>query len=207
MELKDYLIKEINKRTEISSSFKERVKITTVDDSTEETDVAEIEIDQKTVIDYLNKSGYKLTQENYDLAEKMLKKMQGQELVRTIKNGALPSMIKYKNVDHLYDLSIEELQSLYNVAILNTLNEIAKKLPDPQNIRYDYRIEKVKDSGGATNITALSQVINRYSSLGYRVISVFTNELGVNSANIAGINLNSTADEVVVIFEKAIYLE
>lgn len=211
MDIKNYLVSEIDKREELSKHFKEKVKVEVVDDVSEgENNPEEIEIDRQTVIEYLNKSGYKLTQENYDLAERMLKNMRGKELREAIVQGdASRVQEKYKIVNHLNDMSVEELQSLLNIALLNTLNEIDNKLSDlhtkTQNIKYDYKIETIRDSGGATNVYKLSTIINNYASQGYRVVSVFTNELGKNAVSVGGIGVNSTVDQVVVIFEKPIY--
>ena len=218
MEIKDFLVNEIDKRAELSKYFKETVKIEpTVVNVDEESEQEEIEIDKQAVIDYLNKSGYKLTQENYDLAEKMLKNMRGKELRETVANGAASRIqYQYKTVNHLNDMSVEELQPLLNVALLNTLNEISARLDDlnrkvqePKSVRYDYKIETIRDKqffgAGGTNTVMLNNIISKYASQGYRISNVFTNELGKNAHTVGGVNYNSTIDEVVLIFEKKIY--
>lgn len=45
-------------------------------------------------------------------------------------------------------------------------------------------------------------ILKQKSDEGYRVVSIFTNEIGKNSLSVAGVGVNSTVDQTVVIFER-----
>lgn len=204
MDIKEFLIKELNKREELTQPFKEKVLVeeTTVLDNSN----GQIVIDKNTVMEYLMKSGYELTQANYDMAEQMLMSMETDKLKNTLNNaGKVPEDRRYKIINHLYDMSVEELQSLLNVALLNALNSISNNTSISKIKRYEYAVEVIKDFAGGTNVIKLNGVLKEYANKGYRVVSVFTNELGKNAVSVGGIGINSTDDQVVVIFEKPIY--
>lgn len=201
MNLKELLISELGNIDGIGELYMESVPI---EDSTHEEPTENIVLDRSVVIDYLYKSGYELNDTNYAMAEQMLMSLEQNELNSTIQNaGKIPQgERRYKTVNHLFELSDEELKSLSNIAIIKLLNDIKHRTSD---VTYEYAVEVIKDVGGATNVTLLSQVLENYSSRGYRVRSIFTNELGVNSVSVSGMGFNSTADQVVVVFEKKIY--
>ncbi len=69
---------------------------------------------------------------------------------------------------------------------------------------YEYSIQRVKDRFGATDTNSISAIITELASKGWRLHSVFTNELGKNALSVSGIGVNSTSDEVVLIFERII---
>lgn len=203
MELKDILIKELNKRPDLTKSFKEKVLIDDIIPE-EVLEQPDIQISREVVIDYLTKSGYELTDENYTRAEKMLISMEQDKLKNTLHNaGKTPSDKRFEIVDHLQDLSLDELNSLLNLAVLNALNDMTANTKIP--LRYEYKVERIKDSGGSTNINQFRQVLNDFSDRGYRVVSIFTNELGKNAFSVGGVGVNSTVDEVIIVFEKPIY--
>ncbi len=203
MEIKDFIIKEINQREELASAFKEEVEIEEKND--EKYNQEEIKVDKEIVIDYLMKSGYELTPDNYNRAEQMLLSMESDKLANTLINAGKTDRKRYKTINHLYDLSVDELNSLLNNAMLNALNSINNNTLQPRIEKYEYAIEVVKDTMGATNILKLSSVINKYSNEGYRVVSAFTNEIGKNAVSINGVGVNSTSDQVVIIFERPVY--
>ncbi|MBP1533053.1 MAG: hypothetical protein IK999_02835 [Ruminococcus sp.] len=203
MELKELLINELNKRPDLTKSFKERVLI---EDkiSDEVMDQPDIQMSREVVIDYLIKSGYELTDENYSRAEQMLISMEQDKLKMTLHNAdKMPSDNKYEIIDHLQDLSLDELNALLNIALLNSLNDITINTKVP--LRYDYKVEKIKDIMGGTNVIKFRQVLDDYSGRGYRVKSIFTNELGKNALSVGNVGVNSTVDEVIVVFEKPIF--
>lgn len=201
MNLKELLISELGNIDGIGELYMESVPI---ENSTHEESTEKIVLDRSVVIDYLYKSGYELNDTNYAMAEQMLMSLEQNELNSTIQNaGKIPQgKPRYKTVNHLFELSDEELKSLSNIAIIKLLNDIKHNTSD---VTYKYAVEVIRDVGGATNVRLLSQVLENYSSRGYRVRSIFTNELGVNSVSFSGMGSNSTADQVVVIFEKKIY--
>lgn len=183
MDIKDFIIKELNKCNDISAAFKEQVEIKdSVDDIN--TDNA-ISANKDVVIEYLMKSGYELNQENFERAEKML-------------NSGKPLTRNYKTVDHLQDLSTDELNSLLNVALLNALNTIVEKMPK-KIIRYEYAIKLVDRSFKyvAADKFKMLEIINEMSEKGFRVVNIYLDTYSQLFSN--------DKEEAVILFERPIY--
>ena len=197
LDTKEFLINELTKISDISSKFQEKVCLNDLyeDENNEEI----IEVNREIVIDYLLKSGFDLTDENFKQAEKMLVSMESGKRSKTLRNAGKAK--EFTTINHLNSLSTEELSSLLNIAILNVLNEIKEK----RNVKYEYAVETINDIRGSTNITALKYTLKSYGDRGYKVKSIFTNELGKNSISAGTFGINSTEDEVVIVFEKVIY--
>ena len=73
---------------------------------------------------------------------------------------------------------------------------------------YEYRVMTVLDTKrGNTNIAELSHKLNEFGRHGWRLVTSFTNELGKDASGLAiggaAFGVNSTTDEVILIFEKA----
>lgn len=73
---------------------------------------------------------------------------------------------------------------------------------------YEYRVMTVLDTKrGNTNIAELSHKLNEFGRDGWRLVTSFTNELGKDASGLAiggaAFGVNSTTDEVILIFEKA----
>lgn len=73
MNLKEFLIDKLNKVDDISGKFKETILISEINNDNEQ---PPIEVSKEIVIDYLIKSGFELSDENYKQAEQMLISMQ-----------------------------------------------------------------------------------------------------------------------------------
>ena len=76
---------------------------------------------------------------------------------------------------------------------------------------YEYKAVTVRDlKRGGTDIETLNQTLNELGREGWRLVTSFTNELGKNNTaiNVAGtaFGINTTMDEVVLIFERAFQL-
>ncbi len=190
MELKDILFKEITE----SDLLKDRL----IETITEENEVAVEKVPtseeelRQSIIKYMRETGIELTQANYDHVLKMFKS-------NTDENNVLHQTVKkVTEINTLEKYSQEEMQELLQICILKQL----EKLTMSKDEEYEYEVESVIDKSGGTDITQLTNTINFYAKRGWRVISVFTNELGKNSLSIAGAGINSTVDEVVVVFER-----
>ena len=71
----------------------------------------------------------------------------------------------------------------------------------------EYEVEIIRDDAtGAINISQLSSVLRKYSNLGWKLKSVFTNELGKNSVSVAGIGNNSTLEQTILVFERSKFI-
>ena len=71
--------------------------------------------------------------------------------------------------------------------------------------RYEYRIITVNDNiGGGTDISSIEKSIQTYAAEGWRVVTVFTNELGKNALSIGGVGINSTVDQSIIVFERPV---
>lgn len=197
MDMKKYLIDELSKIHGISDNFIEKVYNSIEQEQSVKSENTP-EVSREMVIDYLVKAGYELTDENFNYAQKMLSNMDTDDVEKTMKKVAFS---KVTLVNHLNDFSIEELSSLISLEVLNSLLEIKSK----EKAKYNYEVETIKDIRGQTDVKTLTRVLKQYGRDGYRVVSIFTNELGKNAMSINGIGTNSTCDEVIVVFEKVIY--
>ena len=78
-----------------------------------------------------------------------------------------------------------------------------------QNAHYEYQTELLFDSeGGMVNKRQLDHLLNTYAKEGWKLHSVFVNEIGKNShsSGFGGISIgtNETVDVTVLIFERCI---
>ena len=72
-------------------------------------------------------------------------------------------------------------------------------------MKYEYEVREIRDKMGATDINALTSVLKEMSSKGFRVKQIFTNEIGKNEFSIGGVGLNSTVDQVIIVFERPMF--
>ena len=71
--------------------------------------------------------------------------------------------------------------------------------------KYEYAFETIVDKfGGGVNLEKIASITAEKAKSGWRLITVFTNELGKDALSIAGVGVNSTADETVLVFEREI---
>ena len=75
------------------------------------------------------------------------------------------------------------------------------------NPQYEYDVVVIQDKlFGSTNVNELKTTLIKYSLEGWRLVHIFTNEIGKNgagaSSNSIGFGLNSTIDETILIFER-----
>lgn len=71
--------------------------------------------------------------------------------------------------------------------------------------KYEYAFETIVDKfGGRVNLEKITSITAEKAKSGWRLITVFTNELGKDALSIAGVGVNSTADETVLVFEREI---
>lgn len=78
-----------------------------------------------------------------------------------------------------------------------------------RNPLYEYKIETVTDySTGEINDAEVQKILLQYSSEGWRLHSIFTNEIGKSSSTTSlsflGVGVNATIDQTVLIFERCI---
>lgn len=75
------------------------------------------------------------------------------------------------------------------------------------NNLYEYAVETVSDTeNGTSNKTAIIAHINRYAKNGWRLHSIYTNEIGkISQPKPFGIStINATIEETVMIFERIV---
>lgn len=194
MNLQEILYKELNDNMLLKDELRELVEKNV-------TKVVKVDVDNSIskdkVIEYLKDTGMQLTQKNYEMASRFLQN----KLKDADENGEIQmTFTEQEYVNHLGDFSVEEMNSLINVCILRRLQEIEEQLREEQY--YEYDIRTVYDVKGATNISVLSDLITQYAEKGYRVKNVFVNELGKNALSVGGVGVNTTSDQVVIIFER-----
>lgn len=70
---------------------------------------------------------------------------------------------------------------------------------------YEYTLDVINDkASGAANIDAIQQSLQKYASEGWRLVTIFTNEIGKNAISVGGIGINATMDQSILIFERKI---
>lgn len=71
--------------------------------------------------------------------------------------------------------------------------------------KYEYDMVAVNDRpGGGVNLDEIWRVTARYAAEGWRLTTVFTNELGKNSMSMGGFGVNSTMDQTILVFEREV---
>ncbi len=200
MNIKEFLLRELNKYPELVEPFQEEIEIE--DEGNNVYSTGEIILTREIIIDFLTKSGYEINQNNFDMAKQLLESMDSQTLRNTLVNVTKSMAKKYKTVNHLDDMTENELNTVLNVALLNT---IKKNINYQKSLKYEYAVEAIKDINGKTDLVTLKKVLDIYSNKGYRVVNIFTNEVGKNSRILGNVEFNSTADQIVIIFEKPVF--
>lgn len=79
-----------------------------------------------------------------------------------------------------------------------------------KNSRYEYEVETlIDDASGSINTHVLKETLGKYAAEGWRLKSVFTDEIGKNSdsSGVGGVSsgTNATIEQVIMIFERCIY--
>lgn len=70
---------------------------------------------------------------------------------------------------------------------------------------YEYDLVSITDEpGGRTDIKKLKFEIDSRAAKGWRLAKILSDELGQNGVRIGGIGVNSTVDQVILIFERRI---
>lgn len=70
---------------------------------------------------------------------------------------------------------------------------------------YEYAIESISSSFlGETKKEEMLKVIQKYTNDGWRVHTIYSNELGKNAVSFLGVGVNSTQSEDIIIFERSI---
>lgn len=77
------------------------------------------------------------------------------------------------------------------------------------NAHYEYDVAVIHDTCyGSTNINQLKTVLMKYSLEGWRLVHIFTNELGKSASSLTVGSItsgsNSTVDQTILIFERMI---
>jgi len=145
------------------------------------------------VMQYLLKKGLPLTQENVDLAAKMMNTGYTKENVNYVTEI-------HHELEDADDETIDRFLNLYIVEKLSALEQSSNNI-------MEYTVVSINDKhNGSTDIDLLERTLNRYSSEGWRVKQMFTNEIGVNSSsasiNGVGFGTNSTVDQIIIVFER-----
>lgn len=154
-------------------------------------------------INYLKEKNMDLTQENYEMALKFIQ--------NNSENGIFHNKQKKKIVvNKLKDFNEEELKDLLQLCLLKEYQKLRKFITKNSfEQKYEYLVETIQDShAGSTNIREMSRIINLYAGKGWRVKSIFSNEIGKNSfstaVGVVSSGVNSTIDEIIIVFEREV---
>ena len=100
-------------------------------------------------------------------------------------------------------------QALFEFASANQYSDLAFNAIAIENLRasgaegyYEYAVKSLVDENGKTDMRKMVALLNEMGLAGWRLITSHTNELGKNALALAGVGVNSSADETVLIFER-----
>lgn len=155
---------------------------------------------KNTIIEYMKGKEMDLTQENYNLVLKYFQSNANEE-------GQFCEKIKNRKttVNVLEKFSENEMKDLLQLCLLKELQRLRKS--KIEETKYEYTVESVQDlNTGATNVRGMIQIMHSYAKEGWRVKSIFTNEIA-KSSFAAGVGnfssgTNSTMDQVIIVFER-----
>lgn len=69
--------------------------------------------------------------------------------------------------------------------------------------QYEYAIESITNSlSGKSQTEQMLEVIKKYTEEGWKVHTIYSNELGKNAIGIMGVGINATQSEDIIIFER-----
>lgn len=146
------------------------------------------------VMKYLNEKGYPLTQESVDLAAKMFQAKGDSYIQKNVKT------VVHSDFDTVNDENVDTYLTL-------KITEMLAKIEMQNNIM-DYKIDVVIDKyTGGTDFEALQKSLNWHSQRGWKVKSIFTNEIGKNSSSVTvggyTSGTNATIDQTIIIYERS----
>lgn len=124
---------------------------------------------------------------------------------RKVISSATIKRREQQRTTRLEQQSIDERQreSVHRNFQLAQDSSLTKKLEI--NDLYEYDVVVIRDkSTGEIDTSALCYELKRRGQEGWRLVNTFTNELGVNSASIAGFGSNATIEETILIFERCV---
>lgn len=148
------------------------------------------------VLQYLNEKGYPLTHENINLTARMFQA-----------NGSTYTRNNYRTIEHdeFENILNEDIDTFLYSKILEQITQLKKAVTATTFM--NYTVEVIRDNwSGGTNCKELSNVLEKRSKMGWKLVNTFTNELGVNATSVTIGNhtagTNSTIDQIVLIFER-----
>ncbi|MCM1132671.1 MAG: hypothetical protein NC340_04275 [Ruminococcus flavefaciens] len=154
--------------------------------------------DKEMVFEYLNANGYPITQESIDFAAK---KLVSDVVERVVKKKVLHNEVEdiTGNLDdYIQFKTLEALLKIHKTQQINHEIQLKSQV-------MEYAVEMIEDNNtGGTDVNHLNMVLKKYSSEGWNLKQVFTNELGVNSTRVGNFGTNATIDQVVLIFERSV---
>lgn len=195
MNLCELLLKSISESKLVQNEF-----IKEIDEEVDESlEVPQDEQEfKRVIIEYMTLKGIELNQTNYDYVAEQMTLNQGKEIHHVVK--------KKKKINLLEGCSLEELKDVLQICIFKQNEKIYEMLESNGKMEYEYAIERIMDERGSTNVVRMSEVMSSYAKQGWHVKTVFTNELGhdssVVSVGMVSGGVNSTADEVIIVFER-----
>ncbi|MBP3594543.1 MAG: DUF4177 domain-containing protein [Lachnospiraceae bacterium] len=95
-------------------------------------------------------------------------------------------------------INLKEIAEMYN-------NRIEQYRKNPF-YEYDYIVIQ-NNSDGSTNKEKIEQIIQKHALQGWRLVTMYSNEIGKNALAVSGIGANSTMCEDILLFERCIKAE
>ncbi len=146
---------------------------------------------------YLNEKCYPFTQESVDLAAKMFQAKNNSYVQKNVKT------VIHSDFDNITDENVDTYLAL-------KIAELLAKIEMQNNIM-DYKIDAITDkyTGGA-DFEAMQRSLDWHSLRGWKVKSIFTNEVGKNSSSVTvggyTSGVNATIDQTIIIYERSAFM-
>lgn len=101
-------------------------------------------------------------------------------------------------------LAGEEKARKNKEALLENIEQSKVQYALSESGNYEYDVVEMIDKTGKTDILELQRILDEHANNGWRLVNSFTNELGKNVLAIMGLGINSTVDQVILIFERRV---
>ena len=146
---------------------------------------------KKVVFDYIRQEGLPFTQEYVDLTAKMFKD------TNVVKG--------YSNTKKVLKHELEDVDDDTLLAYISS--KMVELIAKQNEMLMEYDVVCIKDNyTGSAYIEGLKESIQKHSELGWRIKSIFTNEVGKNSHTVTvggySAGTNATIDQTIIIYER-----
>lgn len=93
----------------------------------------------------------------------------------------------------------------FQLALSASLEKEQEKIEYAKSFQecYEYEVETLQNTG-KVNVQEMREILNQYAAKGWKLHTIYSNELGENSVSLAGMGVNAVKCQDVLIFERRI---